>query len=171
MASAERDEFVARLKETRDELMRTVAGLNLTEEAAATPPAEGEWSVKQQLAHLAEVDRLWAGWGAQVRDGATEVGPTRRHASGQITFGQDTANSRPLAELLAELAAARHEALEIIAATGDEDLPKKGRMAGGEEMSVLQYFRALYRHDRMHIEQILGKPTTFQIRGQRERTS
>lgn len=170
MSSAEREELLARLKETREELLKTLEELNLTEEAAATPPAEGEWSVKQQLGHMAEVERLWAGWGAQVRDGAAETGPTRRHPSGQITFAQDAADSRPMAELLDELAKARAESLDIIAATRDEDLQKTGRFGGRQEMSVLQYFRALYRHDRMHIEQILGKPTTFQPQGRAEGT-
>lgn len=170
MASGDREELLARMKETRYELLGTLERLSLTEEAATTPPAQGEWSVKQQLAHLAEAERLWMSWGAQVRDGAAEAGPTRLHPMGQITFSQDTADSRPLAELLAELAAAHAEALQIVAATTDQDLQKKGRFRGGEEMTVLQFFRAMYRHDRMHTEQILGQPTTFQPGGRTERT-
>lgn len=168
MAVPEREDLLVRLRETRQELLDVLASRGFTEETAQVPtkPGEGgeaEWSAKQQLAHLAEVERLWADWARRAALGDPNVGPKANAPDGQISGTQFTAHSHSLASLIRQLGDARQHSLEIIAGIPDEALGRTGHTHSGE-LTVLQMLRALYRHDRMHIDQIKGQETSFRPR-------
>lgn len=173
MALLAREELLAKLDETHQELLELLARLDLTEESASIgPPAneataqrggESEWSAKQQLAHMVEVERLWADWARRAAAGDPNVGPKQNAPDGQITGTQFTAHSHSLWDLNHQLADARATSLEIIRSIPDEALARTGHTHSGE-LTALQMLRALYRHDRMHIDQIAGREPSFQPR-------
>ncbi len=153
------------LREKLDSHRRALLGLvsGLTEEAAALQP-HGEWSVKQQLAHAATAERVW-------RDGAlltlSRSGGLPQQWAAAVQEGVAEANGRSLTDLLSTLERERRETLHKAATLSAEQLQVRGpHPAYGGEMSVLQMLRAIYRHDRMHSEQVQGQPTSFQPRRQ-----
>ncbi|MSQ33172.1 MAG: DinB family protein [Dehalococcoidia bacterium] len=155
-----------KLDSHRRELLRLVRGL--TEEAAAMQP-NGEWSVKQQLAHAATAERVW-------RDGAlltlSRSGGLPQQWAAAVQDGVAEANKLPIRELVSTLERERRETLHKVASLSAEQLQVRGpHPAYGGEMSVLQMLRAIYRHDRMHSEQVQGQPTTFQPRRLHARSS
>lgn len=159
---SDRDELLQRLDAEHQNLLQQVQ--TLTEEAAGRRPREGEWSAKEQLLHLVDREKMWLGWAIQARDnpGAEIGGP------GPNPEGYPEAASRPLADILNELEATRRESMAAIETVTEEDLQKKAKTQAFGEMSVLQFLRALYRHDRMHAEQIAGKEPSFQPRFQQQ---
>jgi uncharacterized damage-inducible protein DinB len=155
MRPAQLEELVDKLESHRRELVSQVQGMS--EEQAASRPSEQEWSAKEQLAHLAAFERLWLEWTMKVRDKpGCEVGPPPPNPPAY----QETA-ARSVADLVDELASARKDTLAAIDGLTEEELGRKGKHLLFGEMSVLQMLRSLYRHDRMHIDQISGRESSF----------
>jgi len=74
MVPHELQDLLERMKSHREELLRQVLGL--AEDEAARRPAEGEWSVKEQLYHLVEGEESWVRWALMARElPGSEVGP------------------------------------------------------------------------------------------------
>jgi hypothetical protein len=110
--------------------------------------------------HLATFERLWLEWAMKVRDEpGSEVGPPAPNPP-----GYPEAESRSVAELLQELASARSDTLTAIERLTDDDLKRRGKHRLFGEMNVLQMLRSLYRHDRMHMDQMAGRESSFRLR-------
>jgi len=155
---AELEELRQKLESHRQELVSQVQ--EMTEEEAGRRPEEGEWSAKEQLVHLAAFERLWREWAMKVRDEAgSEVGPPAPNPP-----GYPEAETRSVAELLQELASARSDTLAAIEGLSDDELKRRGKHLLFGEMSVLQMLRSLYRHDRMHMDQMAGRESSFRLR-------
>jgi len=158
MRPAELEELLQKLESHRGELMRQVQ--EMSEEEAGRRPAEGEWSAKEQLVHLAAFERLWREWSMQVRDEpGCQVGPPPPNPP-----AYPEAESRSVADLLQELASARGDTLAAIEGLTDDELNRRGKHLLFGEMSVLQMLRSLYRHDRMHMDQMAGRDASFRLR-------
>ena len=158
MRPAELEELLPKLESHRGELVRQVQEMG--EEEAGRRPAEGEWSAKEQLVHLAAFERLWREWSMQVRDQpGCEVGPPPPNPP-----AYPEAESRSVADLLQELASARGDTLAAIEGLTDDELNRRGKHLLFGEMSVLQMLRSLYRHDRMHMDQMAGREGSFRLR-------
>jgi uncharacterized damage-inducible protein DinB len=158
MRPAELEELLQKLESHRGELMRQVQ--EMSEEEAGRRPAEGEWSAKEQLVHLAAFERLWREWSMQVRDQpGCEVGPPPPNPP-----AYPEAESRSVADLFQELASARGDTLAAIEGLTDDELKRRGKHVLFGEMSVLQMLRSLYRHDRMHMDQMAGRDASFRPR-------
>jgi hypothetical protein len=163
-------DLMKKLDAHRQELMGILG--RMADDAASAHPG-GEWSAKQQIAHLVDAEPAWLGWAKTVqRSPGVEVGQTP--AEGQI-FLRDVANAdaRPLAWWLERFQRARADNLrrmqEEINLASEEALARKGTHRTFGEMNVLQCLRAIYRHDRMHIDQLLGRPQSFTPRQAAER--
>jgi uncharacterized damage-inducible protein DinB len=155
MPSAELEELLEKLESHRRELVRQVQ--KVTGEEAGRRRSEGQWSAKEQLMHLAAFEKLWREWATKVRDEpGCEVGPPPPNPP-----GYPEAEPRSIAELLRELDSARNDTLVAIEGLTDDELKRRGKHLLFGEMSVLQMLRALYRHDRMHMDQIAGRETSF----------
>ena len=152
-------EFLEKLHQERRALLSLLQGLS-EEEASHRP--EGGWSVKEQLAHLCDAERGWLEWAFFVRDHPGEpFGPPDPEV--QPFPPPDDANDSPLRHWITRLKAVRWATLHRLqtAHLTEEDLQRRGRHRAFGEMSVLQCLRALYRHDRMHRDQIQGRPPSF----------
>jgi uncharacterized damage-inducible protein DinB len=68
--------LVKQVRETHDKAMASLRAIvmPLTDEQAASVPAEGEWSVKQVLAHLSTSERGFHAWMANVLEGIESQG-------------------------------------------------------------------------------------------------
>ena len=158
MRPAELEELLQKLESHRRELVHQVQ--EMTEEEASRRPAEREWSAKEQLVHLAAFERLWLEWAMKVRDEpGSDVGPPRPNPS-----AYPEAETRSLADLLGELGSARSDTVAAIEGLTDDELKRRGKHLLFGEMSVLQMLRSLYRHDRMHMDQMAGREGSFRPR-------
>lgn len=158
MRPAELEDLLQKLESHRGELVSQVQ--EMSEEEASRRLAEGEWSAKEQLVHLAAFERLWREWSMQVRDQpGCEVGPPPPNPP-----AYPEAESRSVADLLQELASARGDTLAAIEGLTDDELKSRGKHVLFGEMSVLQMLRSLYRHDRMHMDQMAGRDASFRPR-------
>ena len=154
----ERDDLVRKLKAERDTLLATVQPID---DAEASRPAPGdEWSVKQQLAHLAMAERFYA---QCVRRALAEDGADTADLWPKSQEPTDFADARerPLPELIADVKAAREETLAIVHSLTEPDWRRKGTNTPFGDLTVGQFLKSLYRHDRMHIDQISGRDPTF----------
>jgi uncharacterized damage-inducible protein DinB len=155
---AELEELLEKLESHRQELVSQVQ--EMSEEEAGRRLAKGEWSAKEQLVHLAAFERLWREWAMKVRDEpGSEVGPPAPNPP-----AYPEAETRSVAELLQELASARSDTLAAIEGLSDDELKRRGKHRLFGEMSVLQMLRSLYRHDRMHMDQMAGRESSFRLR-------
>lgn len=159
MRPAELEDLLQKLESHRSDLLRQAEAM--TEEQAGRRPSEDAWSVKEQLTHLAAFERLWLGWAMKVRDEARcEVGPPPPNPA-----AYPEAQTRPLPDLLGDLASLRSDTLNAIEGLSSEELNRRGKHLLFGEMSVLQMLRALYRHDRMHMDQMRGREPSFRPGG------
>jgi len=155
MRPPELQELLDKLESQRDQLIGQLR--QMAEQEAARRPSERHWSAKEQVAHLTTYERLWLGWTLAVRDEpGCQVGPRKANPE-----AYPEAQARSLGDLLQELASARRDTIAAIEGLTAEELQRKGRHILFGEMSVLQMLRSLYRHDRMHMDQIAGREPAY----------
>ena len=159
MRPAELEELLEKMESQRGQLLGLVR--QMTEEEAGHRPSERAWSAKEQLLHLATFDRRWLEWATTVRDEpGAEVGPPPPNPE-----AYPEAQTRSLGDILGELASARKDTVAAIEGLSAEELQRRGKHMLFGEMSVLQMLRSLYRHDRMHMDQIAGREPSFRPGG------
>ena len=160
MASqTEVDELLAKLHEQREGFLVRVADLGEEQAKYGPPDQDGEagWSPKQQLSHLAEME---VSYRATARRAVTgEDVPAQ-----PVRFPLQAAHTATVAQHLEALRELRAQTLDYI-----HSLPLAAfdaRVVTGTfpEMSVLQWLRSYYRHDRMHLAQIEGRASDYQPR-------
>ena len=167
------DDLFAKLTRERDGLLAAVRDIDEAEASTGKPDADGEagWSVKQQLAHLAQMDRSYRSWirraiaedRPDVSDGRTAIEP--------LAHPMERAADATVDQLVQQMNEERAETLELARGFGPEQFDRTARQQTFGELSVLQWLRSYYRHDRMHHAQILGEESDYQPRyasGQRE---
>lgn len=155
------------LQKTREERARLIEAVrSLDRDALYRIPvdAEGEeqWTALEQLAHLWEMERAYVAW---VRLALERDNPDLSGVTGApVAIPIEKANDATVEELLDALAKERAETLAFI-----EDLPLEAfdRTATSPvfgTLTVLQWLRSFYRHDRQHTAQILGRKSDYQPR-------
>ena len=156
------DELTAKMTEERTALLEAVA--QVAENDAATRPPEGEgeagWSVKEQLSHLAEMETSYR---ARVQRALTEDRPdvSTGTTPDQVAVPHAEAHSANLETHVAELTRQRERTLEVIDAIPLEEYERRASTRIFGELTVLQWLRSYYRHDRMHAAQIQGRQSDY----------
>ena len=138
----------------------------LTEEAAAVAPADAQgeaaWSAKQQLAHLAEMETAYRAW---VRKALEEDDPDVSRVRGERpAIGLEQAPGRTVADLVAQLRAERETTLALIRSLAPEQFERTASQPMFGRLTVMQWLRSYYRHDRMHIDQMAGRDPEYKPR-------
>jgi uncharacterized damage-inducible protein DinB len=155
MRPPELEELLEKLETQRGQLVGQLRVM--AEEEAGRRPSERSWSAKEQLLHLATFERQWLEWSMAVRDKpGSEVGPPPPNPE-----AYPEAQTRSLDDILQELASARRDTVAAIEGLTSEELQRKGKHLLFGEMNVLQMLRSLYRHDRMHMDQMTGREPSF----------
>ena len=159
---AQVDELLAKMAEERAALLDAVSGI--AEEDADIRPPEGEgeagWSVKEQLSHLAEMETSYRAW---VQRALTEDRPdvTEGTTSDPVDIPHAQAHTADLERHVAELRRQRERTLEVVAAIPLAGYERTASTRIFGELTVLQWLRSYYRHDRMHAAQITGRQSDY----------
>lgn len=164
MASTDelRQDLVEKLQSHHDEIISAVR--RRSEAELRRPPESGEWSALQQLEHLLLADDIWT---AMALRAATEQEPDLAELWARYRVVEETnpfpppGDPRTLDELVAALQERHRQTLAIVEATPPEAFSRVGHNTGWGNLTVLQMLRGVYRHYRMHIDQIEEREQTF----------
>jgi hypothetical protein len=163
--SPERQDLLEKLTSHYRELVEAVR--KRSEEELRRRPAPGEWSALQQLEHQLMVEDIWTAMARRAADedqpDLAELWATYRKAEEQNPF-PPPAEPRALSDLLTALQDRHQQTLALFESVPDSAFARTGRNTGFGNLTVLQMFRGVYRHYRMHIDQIEGREPSFQPR-------
>jgi len=118
---------------------------------------------------MCETEEVWLG---RALAALGKPGARASWASGvgqPFTRDVEDANGYPLWYWVTRLRAGRGETLRLLAAASptDAQLETRGQDPSAPAMTVIQMLRALYRHDRMHWDQMRDQPSSFDPAGRR----
>lgn len=158
---AQVDELLAKMAEERAKLVQTVRSLSAEALRWAPLDAQGEaeWTPLEQLAHLAEMERTYNAWvnAALVSDNPDLAAiPWQR-----VEIPVEDALAATLEDLLAQLERERARTLALINSMTLDAFDRTATSPIFGTLTVLQWLRSFYRHDRQHIAQILGLPSEY----------
>lgn len=158
---AQVDELLAKMAAERERLVTLVR--SLPESALRTAPldaeGEAEWTPLEQLAHLAEMERTYDAW---VRAALEQENPDLSSIPWQtVEIPVERALEATLDDLLLQLERERARTLALIRSLPLDafDRPATSPLFG--TLTVLQWLRSFYRHDRQHIAQIMGVESDY----------
>lgn len=160
---AQIDELFAKMAEEREALLAALSEVD--EEQAEVQPPEGEgeagWSVKEQLTHLAGMDRTYRQW--VIRALAEDRPDTSDGNTPDVPLDvpHDQAHLADLPELIVQMNAERAETLELARGIAPEQYERTALVPAFGELTVMQWLRSYYRHDRMHRAQIRGEQSGY----------
>ncbi len=158
-------ELTTKMEQQRTRLLDLARGL---EEAAAEvrdPEADGEagWSAKEQLSHLAQMEVSYRAWVERaLAEDRPDVGTGTTTDPVAIPLAE--AHEHPVSGHIAELVMQRGRTLEVIATIEPEQYERTASTQAFGELTVMQWLRSYYRHDRMHTAQIQGESSDYQPR-------
>lgn len=156
------DDLKQKMAEERATLIAAATSLSAEDALRVPVDAEGEeqWTALEQLAHLHEMERTYDAWirAALAEDGADLAGIPWQ----SVPIPVERANGHAIAELLHNLALERQYTLGLIDGTRLEDFERVGVSPIFGRLTVLQWLRSFYRHDRQHGAQILGRKSDYQ---------
>ncbi len=163
-------DLVEKMAEEREKLLAAIEAFGDEDAERVPADAEGEeqWSVKEQCAHLAEMETAYRAW---VERALVEQNPDVSGIRGdRVAIPLEEANRHRLTSLVAELRRQREPTLALIERLRPEDYDRTATQPVFGTLTVLQWLRSYYRHDRMHQAQIAGRESTFkpQFAGGRE---
>jgi uncharacterized damage-inducible protein DinB len=157
-------ELVDKMTEERDKLLAEIEALSDEQASFAPPDAQGEagWSAKEQCAHLAEMETTYRTW---VELALKEDNPDLTRVRGEpVAILLEGANEHSVAEMTAQLRSLRERTLALIASLKPEDYERTATQPMFGTLTVLQWLRSYYRHDRMHGAQIAGREPEYKPR-------
>ena len=157
-------ELVEKMESERAGLLAEAEALS--DEAASVAPGDGEgeaqWSPKQQLAHLAEMETAYRAW---VEAALAEDDPDVSRVRGdRVAIPLTAAQGRSLADLAAQLREQRARTLALIRSLRPEQFERTASQPMFGRLTVMQWLRSYYRHDRMHRDQIAGRNPSYRPR-------
>lgn len=155
-------ELLEKMAEQRDALLAEAEALSDEAASSAPPDGEGEagWSPKQQLAHLAEMEVAYRAW---VRRALDEDDPdvTKGTHIDPPAIRLEDAQSRSVADLTAQLREQRATTLRLIESLSPEQFDRTASQRMFGKLTVMQWLRSYYRHDRMHRDQMAGRDPDY----------
>jgi hypothetical protein len=163
MATSEQvDELKAKMAEERAALVAAARGLS-SEDALRVPvdaTGEEQWTALEQLAHLWEMERNYDAW---VRAAIRSENPDLRGVAGEpVAIPIEDANGRSVEDLLRALEVERAYTLGLIDGLPLDAFDRTATSPVFGTLTVLQWLRSFYRHDRQHSAQILGRQSDYQ---------
>lgn len=127
------------------------------DEVASTPPAPGEWSLKEVLVHLCDFERMFSYRALRF---------SRRDTTPIEAFEQDPyvaaseANLRPIDNIVGELLALRAATILFFGSMSEDMLDRSGT-AGGNPVSVRALWFIIAGHCEIHLRDLRARfPTT-----------
>lgn len=140
------------------------AAERMTAQEALFVPADAEgeeqWMATEQLAHLWEMERSYIAW---CRAALAESGVSLTGVSGEpVAIPIEDAPQHEVAELVAVLREERGETVAFIESLSLEQFERTAVSPAFGELTVMQWLRSFYRHDRQHCAQIERRQSDYQ---------
>ena len=134
----------------------------LSDEEASTPAKPEEWSAKQQMSHLCEMETTYRAW---VEKALQEDGASLDTVGGEpVAIPLERAHLHPVSEHVAEMRRQREQTLAVMERMRPEDYDRTANSAVFGTLTVMQWLRSYYRHDRMHYDQVRGEEPAYKPR-------
>jgi hypothetical protein len=154
-------DLVAKMTQEREKLLAQIEALS--DAGASFAPAdaqgEGQWSAKEQCAHLAEMETAYRAW---VERALAEDNPDVSRLRGEpVGIPLEDAPEHSIAELTAQLRDQRAKTLAFIDGMSPAQFDRTATHAYFGTLTALQWLRSYYRHDRMHQDQIAGRDPSY----------
>ena len=150
-------ELQEKMAEERGKLLSTLE--RLSDEEASTPLKPEEWTAKQQMSHLCEMESAFRAW---VEKALAEDGANLDGMRGEpVTIPLERAHLHPAPEHIAEMRRQREKTLAVMERMRPQDYDRTATSAVFGTLTVMQWLRSYYRHDRMHYDQLRGEETTY----------
>jgi hypothetical protein len=158
MADADQiSELTQKMTAERQKLLAALESLN--EEEASASPKDGEWNAKQQMSHLCEMESAYRAW---VERALEEDGANVDSVRGErVAIPLENANGHTVAEHTAEMRRQREKTMAVIASISPEHFERCASNALFGSLTVMQWLRSYYRHDRMHVDQMSGQEPAY----------
>jgi hypothetical protein len=155
-------ELKQKMAEERAALIAAARSLSPADALRVPVDAEGEaqWTALEQLAHLHEMEKGYDAW---VRAALREDGVDLRGVSADpVPIPIEAANSHTVVEMVEHLILERQYTLGLIDGIPLEYFDRKAVSPIFGALTVLQWLRSFYRHDRQHAAQIQGRKSDYQ---------
>jgi hypothetical protein len=163
MATREQvEELVTKMREQRETVLSAVGQLSPDDLLRVPVDAEGEeqWTALEQLAHLAEMESSYDAW---VRAALAEDNPDlSKVVPPRVAIPIEEANGHAPEEMLHQLSVLRAYTHGLIDGLHLDDFDRTATSPIFGTLTVLQWLRSFYRHDRQHGAQILGRKSDYQ---------
>lgn len=163
MATREQvDDLKNKMREERARLVAAARALSAEDTLRVPVDAEGEeqWTALEQLAHLWEMERNYDAW---VRAALETDGIDLRGITGDaVEIPIEAANQHSVDELLLALALERAYTIGLIDGMPLEAFSRTAVSPMFGALTVIQWLRSFYRHDRQHAAQIAGRKSDYQ---------
>src|SRR3990170_8943993 len=164
------DELISKMREERARLLAAAEGFD--EKAAEATPVnahgEEQWTAKEQFSHLTEMEVAYRAWVARAlfEDNPNVVDTPFE----PVALPVEEAHNHTVAEHIAELRRQREKTHRLIETMKPQDFDRPATHSAFGTLTVLQWLRSYYRHDRMHTDQLSGREPTYkpQFAGGRE---
>jgi hypothetical protein len=157
-------ELLDKMTSQRESLLAQAEALSEAEAGHAPPDGEGEaaWSAKQQLAHLAEMETAYRAWvEAALAENDPDVSAVRGEKP-EITLGH--AHEFDVRALTDQLRKQRAVTLDLVRRMQPEQFERTASQPMFGRLTVMQWLRSYYRHDRMHADQMAGRDPDYKPR-------
>lgn len=149
------------MAEERAGLIAAARSLSPAEALRVPKDATGEeqWTALEQLAHLWEMERSYDSW---VRAALGEENPDLRTVAVEpVAIPIEAANGHTIEEMLQALGLERAYTLGLIDGIALEGFDRVATSPIFGTLTVLQWLRSFYRHDRQHGAQIAGRQSDY----------
>lgn len=147
------DFLIRRLREEGDALLAQLAGFAPEVWTMPVYPADPPWTAHSVLAHLVSAEGYLQRMIADIQAGGPGAPPgvdvdaiNAAEVAALTRFGP--------AELIEQLRQARARMIELVSAFADEDLDRRGRHPVLGEMTLEDFIKLVYRHDKMHLRDV-----------------
>lgn len=152
MALPEIKELVAKLTETRGELLRLFS--DLTEEELGRRPTPEDWCAKDILLHLPATEQHFVQQAHRIRaedSPRITLFPVNEWNPARTAAGPPKESWQ---QVRAQADATHKATVNFVNQLSAEDLSRRCLHERWGDLTLLQFMRAIYRHERQHIEQV-----------------
>ena len=155
------NDLLSKMALERGKLIAAAEGLSGDDANHVPVDAIGEeqWTAKEQLAHLWEMERGYIAW---CRAGQAQSGVDATDIRGEpVDIPIERAPQHSVRELLDSLIGEREKTNDYIRSLTLEEFAHTASTPGFGELTLMQWLRSFYRHDRMHTAQIEGGQSDY----------
>lgn len=137
------------LRAFQSSLLLAIHGI--AEEDLRRPEAEGKWAVADVIAHLADLELVYA---VRIRTILSGSGNAPLPALAQEAWVERVHRREPVAELLEQFWFDRRRNLALVERLGEEELARSGDHPQYGTMTIPMAMERIFRHDARHLAQI-----------------